>query len=50
MAACFITNQKSARCLQKVGFTTAYQTQLPDYLGGELVQYYQYNLGEKGFR
>lgn len=50
MAACFITNQKSAHCLQKVGFTTAYQTQLPDYLGGELVQYYQYNLGEKGFR
>lgn len=50
MAACFITNQKSAHCLQKVGFTTAYQTQLPDYLGGDLVQYYQYNLDKKGFR
>ncbi|WP_436667626.1 GNAT family N-acetyltransferase [Latilactobacillus sakei] len=50
MAACFMTNQKSALCLQKVGFTTAYQTRLPGYLGGDLVQYYQYNLDEKKFR
>lgn len=41
-AACFLDNYPSQKVLDKVGFTPDYQTQLPAYLGGKLVQYYRY--------
>jgi RimJ/RimL family protein N-acetyltransferase len=40
-AACFLTNQASQASLQKVQFEKTYQSQLPDYLGGQRVQYYR---------
>lgn len=41
-AACFLDNVASQKTLEKAGFSADYQGQLPDFMGGQTIQYYRY--------